>query len=37
MVLQICTFRDLGFVSFEVAVIWGFGVWGFQSFQDLGS
>ena len=24
MVLQICTFRDLGFVSFEVAGIWVF-------------
>ena len=38
MVLQICTFRDLGFVSFEVAAgIWGFRVWGFQNFRALGS
>ena len=37
MVLQICTFRDLGSVSFEVAGIWGFRVWGFQSFRALGS
>ena len=29
MVLQNYTFRDLGFVSFEVAGIWGFRVWGF--------
>ena len=37
MVLQICTFRDLGFVSFEVAGIWGFRVWRFQNFRALGS
>ena len=28
MVLQICTFRDLGFVSFEVAGLSGFTVLG---------
>ena len=32
MVLQICTFRDLGFVSFEVAGIWGLKVWDFRAF-----
>ena len=39
MVLQICTFRVLGFVSFEVAGIWGlgfrdftaFGLWGLRA------
>ena len=37
MVLQIYTFRDLGFLSFEVAGIWGIRVWEFQSFRALGS
>ena len=37
MVLQICMFSDLGFVSLEVAGIWGFRVWGFPSFRALGS
>ena len=32
MVLQICTFRDLEFVSFEVAGIWGFGFGDFGAF-----
>ena len=30
MVLPICTFRDLGFVSFEVA-----GIWGFRAISEL--
>ena len=29
MVLQIYTFRDLGFLSFEVACLWGFRALGF--------
>ena len=37
MVLQIYTVGDFGFLSFEVAGIWGFRVWGFQSFRALRS
>ena len=33
MVLQIYTFRDLGFLSFEIACPQGFRVLGFSSFR----
>ena len=35
MVLQICTLRDLGFVSFEVAGIWVFLVLGISELSGF--